>query len=534
MDIVTKHKNIMKIFKNLLLVLLLSSSALFAQQIPEPDDLPIDDSLSLGFELIETYGGASKSLDINDVKIVNLRTQTPPIGNMGNNAPSAQSLTWAISRAMTMAHKLPPADALSPHFLFDLLSKANAKCQLVKGRYMAEIQQILKEEGNIRQREYSPSVNCFKRPDLDDYRSKKHYYANVNVIVPPNAKLDNEQIIYAIKNALKSGLPVVALMNADAAFRTLRGPVWIPDGQSELFGHVVVIVGYNDKTQQLEIANCWGQNWADNGFCKIRYKDLFLLKHFYKVTTRSDFAVARAKIEKRPQPRRSTTKVKETQTIVKTTTTVITEIPAPTEMDLHGVMKLRYPLSYDQNNGFLFEDVNVSLKDGVYQAGKWEKGQQFQLMVSGLTPNSHLYLVSIDAQGKAELHWPIKSNGSKTLGIQAMTSKVNDSATHFVLPKPRPDASSGQLRWIEQAFTKTEEGTDIVLMLHASEELADEDLEKLMERINGVKSENGIKNAIQEVFGKVLINSPKFEANQINYTARSDKGYIVPVLLRVD
>lgn len=536
----------MKSFKNLLFGLLLASSALFAQELPESDDLPIDDSLTVDFELIETYGGA-KSLEVNDLKVVNLRTKTPPIGNIGN-APSAQSLTWAISRAMTMAHKLSPADALSPHFLFDLLTKANTKCQLMKGRYMAEIQHILQEEGNIHQRDYSTSNDCLKRPDLGTYITKKHYYANINLVVPPKADWNNQQIIYALKNALKSGLPVVTLMQADAAFRALRGPVWIPDGQSKLFGHVVVIVGYDDNAEQFEIANCWGQSWGNNGFCKIRYQDLFLLKQFYKVTARSDYAVARTqpkKSEKREtasvatapsskphKPKLSTLKMEQTETVVRTTTVTVT--PAPTEMDLRGFMKLRYPIGHDQNNDFLFEDVKVSLKDGVYQAGKWEKDQQFQLVVSGLTPESFLYLVSVDANGKAVLHWPLKANGAKTLTVQPISGRVNDSQTHFVLPKPRTITVNGQNKYQEQAFTKTEAGTDLVLMLHASEELTPDELENLIQRLNGTKTEQEIKSVIQTVLGNALIASPKYTSNQIQYAARSSKGFIVPVLLRVD
>lgn len=537
----------MKSFKNLLFSLLLASSALFAQELPESDDLPIDDSLAVDFELIETYGGA-KSLEVNDLKAVNLRTKTPPIGNIGN-APSAQSLTWAISRAMTMAHKLSPADALSPHFLFDLLTKANAKCQLVKGRYMAEIQQILKEEGNIRQRDYSPSNDCLKRPDLEKYGTKKHYYANINLVVPLKADWDNKQIIYAIKNALKSGLPVVTLMQADAAFRTLRGPIWIPDGQSKLFGHVVVIVGYDDNARQFEIANCWGENWGNNGFCKIRYEDVFLLKQFFKITAKSDYAVARTKqrtTEKRETTSVATTpsskphkqkpqivQVEQTQTTVRTTTTV-TITPAPTEMDLRGFMKLRYPIGQDQNNDFLFEDVKISLKDGIYQAGKWEKDQQFQLAVSGLTPESFLYLITIDPHGKTKLHWPNKASGAKTLEVQPISSRVNDSQTTFVLPKPRSVTVNGTLKWQEQAFTKTEEGTDYVVMLHASEELKDDELNALMQSLNGLTTDQSIKEAIKAIVGKDLIESPKYNSNQIQYTARSNKGHIVPVVMRVD
>lgn len=529
----------MKKITCLLLGLLLATSTLWSQQLPDPDDLPIDDdSLSHEFELVETYGGA-KSIDVQDLKLISLRSKTPPIGNIGN-APSAQSLTWAISRAMTMAFKLPASDALSPHFLFDLLTKANAKCQLVKGRYMAEVQSILKEKGNIRQRDYSPNSNCLQRPNLDKYRDKPHYYARINSIVLPSYAQSREQTLYAIKRTLKAGFPVVTIMQVDAAFRNLRSGVWIPDQQTRLFGHVVVIIGYDDERKQLEIANCWGEGWGNRGFCRIRYEDVFFMKKFFQISPLSSFSVARTKakktekptvvdansvfVAKRQEPKPTTIKVETTVTIT----------PSPTDVLLKGLMQLRYPVGKDQNNQFVFEDVKVTLQEGIYHAGKWEKDQQFQLMVSGLTPASYLYLISIDPHGKTQLHWPVRTKSSKTLEVQPISSRVNDTQTTFVLPKPRPVTVNGTLQWQEQAFTKTEPGTDYVVMLHASEELTDEELNGVLQSLYGNTTEQSIQKALKDTLGKDLVAAPQYNANRIQYTARSNKGYIVPVLMRVD
>jgi len=45
------------------------------------------------------------------------------------------------------------------------------------------------------------------------------------------------------------------------------GVVEMPkQGEEELGGHAMCIVGYNDKTRMFAIANSWSKNWGDEGF----------------------------------------------------------------------------------------------------------------------------------------------------------------------------------------------------------------------------------------------------------------------------
>lgn len=54
--------------------------------------------------------------------------------------------------------------------------------------------------------------------------------------------------------------------NSNSSILELTGEV--------LGGHCVCITGYNARTDLFKIANSWGINWGDNGFCYLRYKDL--------------------------------------------------------------------------------------------------------------------------------------------------------------------------------------------------------------------------------------------------------------------
>lgn len=54
---------------------------------------------------------------------------------------------------------------------------------------------------------------------------------------------------------------------------TSTGIVPMPNKSSEKLegGHCMLIVGYNDDTQQFECANSWGVEWGNKGYCYIPY-----------------------------------------------------------------------------------------------------------------------------------------------------------------------------------------------------------------------------------------------------------------------
>lgn len=80
----------------------------------------------------------------------------------------------------------------------------------------------------------------------------------------------------SIKTAIASGYPVIAGMLVYSSFEAVAvartGRVPMP-GRSDylLGGHAVLIVGFNEATQQFIVRNSWGTSWGDRGYFYLPY-----------------------------------------------------------------------------------------------------------------------------------------------------------------------------------------------------------------------------------------------------------------------
>lgn len=80
-----------------------------------------------------------------------------------------------------------------------------------------------------------------------------------------------------IKKCLADGYPVSFGFAIYTSFMTATvartGIVPTPDTSREriLGGHAMTIVGYDDDTQRFIVANSWGSDWGDEGFCYFPY-----------------------------------------------------------------------------------------------------------------------------------------------------------------------------------------------------------------------------------------------------------------------
>jgi C1A family cysteine protease len=82
----------------------------------------------------------------------------------------------------------------------------------------------------------------------------------------------------AVKDALANGYPVTIGFKVYSSFTgssiAKTGVMSYPNVLSEklLGGHAVLIVGYNDATQQFIVRNSWGSNWGDKGYFYMPYR----------------------------------------------------------------------------------------------------------------------------------------------------------------------------------------------------------------------------------------------------------------------
>lgn len=80
----------------------------------------------------------------------------------------------------------------------------------------------------------------------------------------------------SIKTALASGFPVITGMLVYSSFETYAvaktGKVPMPGRYDYLLGgHAVLIVGFDEATQQFIVRNSWGTSWGDRGYFYLPY-----------------------------------------------------------------------------------------------------------------------------------------------------------------------------------------------------------------------------------------------------------------------
>ncbi|MFN8348843.1 MAG: C1 family peptidase [Spirosomataceae bacterium] len=533
--------------RNLILVTvtwLLLYTFSWAQQVPEEDPFPIDDSVSTYLEAVELYG--VPELKDETLKKANLRTLFPPIGNMGN-APAGQALGWVICYAATLTFRLNPADMPSPYFIFDLL--ANEKCHLPPSNYMVELERALKDIGCPRNRDYQPRRNCKDRLTPAQYQHLERYRITLHKLLAAEKRevLHWNTVLYAIRRRLDEGIPVIGLMKADTDFRRLSNDIWKPEINSiDLFTHAVVIVGYDDKTQEVEVANCWGKTWGDEGFGRIKYKDLYRFRQLYQISKTTDRIIAkRNRTVSKPIVSEPVSAESNARPIAQTSPVrpahdkpVEPPMPQPALIDLQGTLRLRIPVGKTEDGKVLFEDLSHTNQNGIFQSAHstvWPVGQQFQLVVNQLTPESYFYLFSIDPMGKISIHWPQKA-GLGNLVSTPYSAYVSDKSTAFVLPRPRPVEENNKLIWQQRAFIKEAAGTDYLLVLHSSKELVDEELVQIAASLKGQYNSTELVAKLKLALGTKYIAPPtaKQNAHSIQYTAHSSKGYVVPIVVKID
>lgn len=78
-----------------------------------------------------------------------------------------------------------------------------------------------------------------------------------------------------VLNCLASGFPVVFGIQIHESFESAiasSGIIPNPDNNDDIIGgHCMKLVGYDDSKKQLIVANSWGLNWGDKGYCYISY-----------------------------------------------------------------------------------------------------------------------------------------------------------------------------------------------------------------------------------------------------------------------
>ncbi|MCB0662643.1 MAG: hypothetical protein KDC24_07880 [Saprospiraceae bacterium] len=99
----------------------------------------------------------------------------------------------------------------------------------------------------------------------------RHYLHIFGTVSKPRQK------IFEIRKALTRGNPVLVHLKVDGGFQDIRGEkLWEPGSVQKTMTVPVLVVGFDQDNELLEIRSAWGRSWGNNGYIQVPY-DTFSL-----------------------------------------------------------------------------------------------------------------------------------------------------------------------------------------------------------------------------------------------------------------
>lgn len=102
------------------------------------------------------------------------------------------------------------------------------------------------------------------------YSVPRHRIANFGYLFRPTTRARNR--IFEVRKALSRGNPVIVEVATDADFNDYRTAEYAA-GVNPAETHHLLVVGYDETTEQFELRGCKGRRWANSGYINISYEE---------------------------------------------------------------------------------------------------------------------------------------------------------------------------------------------------------------------------------------------------------------------
>ena len=177
-----------------------------------------------------------------------------------------------------------PHVELSPLYLYYKAREIEGTINYDNGAYLRDAMKVLQKNG-ICEEKYFPFIikDFAKKPSKEAEENAKNHMIN---------GYQRLMSVNQIKVCLAQNKPVLVGMKLYSSFDTkisaVTGIIPMPNKKVEQYNgsHCMVIVGYDDDFAQkhnikvkegfsggyFKIANSWGKQWGDNGFCYVPYR----------------------------------------------------------------------------------------------------------------------------------------------------------------------------------------------------------------------------------------------------------------------
>jgi|YelNatPaOPRAMG01_1025707.scaffolds.fasta_scaffold56367_3 C1A family cysteine protease len=202
-------------------------------------------------------------------EVVDLRSQMPPIYDQGQLGSCTAN---AIGAAVQFAHKKQFGQDLMPSRLF-IYYNERAMEGTIRYDSGAQIRDGIKsvnKQGVCPETDWPYIISKFKTKPLKKCYSEALKDKVVQYSVVP-------QTLNDMKSCLASGYPIIGGFSVYQSFESDQvaktGIVPMPGkNESQLGGHAIDIVGYDDSKQCFIIRNSWSDKWGILGYCYMPYE----------------------------------------------------------------------------------------------------------------------------------------------------------------------------------------------------------------------------------------------------------------------
>ncbi len=429
---------------------------------------------------------------------------TPYCPKVGNQGLSSTCTGWAIGYGAMTIHRAIQQDwrgqrdkitenAFSALYIYNQI-KTGPACK--EGTYITKGLELIREKGNTLFSTFETS-DCDAKPGPEEVKQAAPF--RVSDFRRLYAKGEtHERKLSQIKSSLAAGKPVVICLLLKEGFLKLQGREWYfpnmdPTGLASL-AHAMVVVGYDDtrgREGAFQVMNSWGTRWGEDGFIWIGYSDFTQYCPFAFEFSTNWESMAEA-------------------------------------IDFQANVRCRFPqfdalgnLLLHRDGSIRYKNLPPTLKEGIYYLDNrdWSVEDMYQFAVGDLSREGFLYLFSMDASGKINVHWPRDEQlDDKFEGVHE--SEVIYPFLDFEVP------GTDQVLQLEQA------GQEWVCFLFSQTVIPN-----FNERIQSLKNSKGSLPArVREVFKEVLAdpNQIVLQEETVGFSLPFGNAGTVPLYLTMN
>lgn len=435
----------------------------------------------------------------------------------------ALTIEQAVRNGVT-DRALITAYAYSPMFIYNQIKIGNC----LGGSKVTEALEFLMENGDCQVKDFNVELtNCEAVPGEDAVRVAKNYRIDDYVTLfgtqaRPRQKLKMLKSVLAMQKPIVIGMTVkknfysLASLNPEEESREVS---WWPNigDTSYAGGHALVLVGYDDdffdrgssrkpieKRGAFKVFNSWGDQWGSDGFAWIRY-DYFLeyCKYAFSLSFQGDDPIKlRGKQDEEPQ-------------------NTIAEASGPRK--IQGTFNFKHFTGERDDMGRpLFNSIPVRFNEKYYEAlGSWKVGDAFQLEVVTGFDNGYIYVLSVDAEGKAEIHFPRDKRVSERYKDQKESPLLMTSGAKLTIP--------GEM----QALNLAHVGSDYLVVLFSEQKIRIKDLQVLSQQLADKKDQ--VPYLLDNYPIMIPQEDRQYRSEKMEVMVETESlGKIVPIVLKVE